>query len=145
MSPSPSISLTEPKVGLLLTPTSSEPGPPMISVLGPALSDATFQPVPVPINNCPLVGIAVVPVPPTARENTPDVIFSAEMLGISSATSERNVGGASEPSAGPANTLPASCSLRVAARVPNEVTGDPSTLKTPSKLRPTDVTAPPTS
>jgi hypothetical protein len=58
------------------------PGPGVIETLDPAPKEATLQPNPVPINNCPFVGTTEVPVPPTTVDSVPKVIFSAERSGI---------------------------------------------------------------
>src|SRR2546421_11696668 len=51
-------------------------------------------------------------------------------LGISAATSARNVGVAAAPEAGPAKTVFAVCVVNDPVNVPDEVTGEPVTLKT---------------
>jgi len=58
----------------------------------------------------------------------------------------RNVGTAGEPDTGPANTVPADCTLKLPVRVPAVVTGLPVTVNTEvGRLSPTLVTDPPAS
>ena len=94
----------------------------------------------VPLVTCVAIRLAI-----RAGSIVPDVIFSPGMLGISFETSARKVGALFAPEPGPAKTVPDDCSLRVAERVPDDVTGAPPTENTPSKLSPTEVTVPPTS
>lgn len=62
--------------------------------------------------------------------------------GRSAVTRDRNVGVAAPPLVGPAHIRFAVSVASVTANVPEEVTGDPATLKIAGMVSPTDVTAP---
>ena len=76
----------------------------------------------------------------------PEAIYIAmrhlSPLGISPHWSERNVGAAGPPEAGPAKNVAADCVARLPVSVPDVVTGEPETLKIPGRESATLVTVP---
>ncbi len=75
--------------------------------------------------------------PPSAS----DVSLSASAV-TSAATSERNVGAASAPVAGPDQTRFLACVAKVPVSVPVDVTGEPVTVKIPGSASATLCTVP---
>lgn len=116
-------------------PVSSEIAPAMPADNVVAVKSDVALPIRIPDSD-------VTPVPPLATDNVPVVIFDISRLGISAATSERNEGAATAPVVGPANTVFAVCVANAAVSVPEDVIGEPLTVKISGMASATLVTEP---